>query len=52
MTDRPCGLPHYQHPETLCTQPANHHGPHGGPLIIDGQERGGAAWDEPEEQQQ
>ncbi len=50
----PCGQPHYDYPETLCTQPAGHYrlhrDPHAGPLIIDGRERGGAAWDEPEEQ--
>ena len=50
----PCGQPHYDYPETLCTQPAGHYrrdrDPHGGPLIINGAECGGAAWDEPNEQ--
>lgn len=54
MTSPLCGQPHYDYPETLCTQPAGHYrrdrDPHAGPLIIDGRERGGAAWDEPEEQ--
>ncbi|MFF4791884.1 hypothetical protein ACFY2M_19445 [Streptomyces sp. NPDC001276] len=51
MTDSLCGRPHYQHPETLCTEPAGHYqpdrDPHAGPLIIDGRQCGGAAWDEP-----
>ncbi|MER6350601.1 hypothetical protein ABT186_01795 [Streptomyces sp. NPDC001634] len=51
MTDRLCGLPHYDHPETLCTEPAGHYkpgwDPHAGPLIIDGRHCGGVAWDEP-----
>ena len=56
MTDRNlCGLPHYQHPDTVCTQPAGHYqpgvDPHAGPLIIDGRQCGGCAWDEPKEQQ-
>ncbi|MEU4051305.1 hypothetical protein AB0F09_19160 [Streptomyces olivaceus] len=55
MTGPLCGAPHHDHPETLCTQPARHYrrdrDPHGGPLIIDGRERGSAAWDEPQEQQ-
>jgi hypothetical protein len=49
-----CGLPHYQHTESTCTQPAGHYqpdlDPHAGPLIIDGRQCGGLAWDEPEEQ--
>ena len=51
-----CGLPHHQHSETLCTQPAGHYqpdqDPHAGPLILDGHVRGGAAWDEPDTQEQ
>ena len=47
-----CGQPHHDYPETLCTQPAGHYrrdrDPHGGPLIINGFECGGAAWDEPD----
>ncbi|MCM8552265.1 hypothetical protein [Streptomyces sp. STCH 565 A] len=53
MTSPLCGAPHHDHPDTLCTQPADHYrrdrDPHGGPLIIDGRECGGAAWDEPQE---
>ncbi|MBZ6250538.1 hypothetical protein KVH27_19420 [Streptomyces olivaceus] len=53
MTSPLCGAPHHDHPDTLCTQPAGHYrrdrDPHGGPLIIDGRERGSAAWDEPQE---
>jgi hypothetical protein len=54
MTEqRLCGQPHYQHPETLCTEPVGHYvrdrDPHAGPLIIDGQECGGLAWDEPKD---
>ena len=47
-----CGTPHYDYPETLCTEPAGHYvrdrDPHAGPLIVDGREIGGAAWDEPQ----
>lgn len=54
MTTALCGLPHYTYTESVCTQPAGHYvrdrDPHGGPLIIDGRECGGLAWDEPEEQ--
>ncbi len=54
MTDPLCGARHHHYPDTLCTEPAGHYvrdrDPHAGPLIIDGRERGGAAWDEPEEQ--
>ena len=54
MTDPVCGRPHYDYPETLCTEPAGHYrrdqNPHAGPLILDGRECGGAAWDEPKEQ--
>lgn len=50
-----CGTPHHQHPQTLCTEPAGHYrrdiDPHAGPLILDGRVCGGAAWDEPKEQQ-
>jgi hypothetical protein len=54
MTDQPlCGLPHYTYTESLCTEPAGHYrcdrDPHAGPLIIDGRECGGIAWDEPKE---
>lgn len=49
-----CGRPHHDYPETLCTEPPGHYqpnrDPHAGPLIINGRECGGAAWDEPEEQ--
>ncbi|MFD5491563.1 hypothetical protein ACFWH4_01145 [Streptomyces sp. NPDC127091] len=49
----PCGAPHHDHPQTLCTEPAGHYqperDPHAGPLIIDGRECGAAAWDEPKE---
>jgi hypothetical protein len=39
-----CGAPHATYPETMCTEPPLHRLPHGGPLIVDGRERGGAAW--------
>jgi hypothetical protein len=49
-----CGAPHHDYPQTLCTEPPGHYvpdrDPHAGPLIIDGRECGGAAWDEPKEQ--
>lgn len=51
MTRTLCGLPHYDYPETVCTEPSGHYrrerDPHAGPLIIDGRVCGGAAWDEP-----
>jgi hypothetical protein len=52
MPDTPrCGLPHYTWPETVCTEPDGHYrpniDPHAGPLIIDGHQRGGCAWDQP-----
>jgi len=54
-TNPQCGHPHHQYPETLCTEPAGHYipdrEPHAGPLVIGGREVGGAAWDEPKEQQ-
>ncbi|MDX3575948.1 hypothetical protein [Streptomyces sp. FL07-04A] len=54
MTTNLCGLPHYTYTESICTEPAGHYqwreDPHAGPLIIDGRECGGLAWDEPEEQ--
>jgi hypothetical protein len=54
MTDPLCVARHHHYPDTLCTEPAGHYvrdrDPHAGPLIIDGRERGSAAWDEPEEQ--
>ena len=53
MTDQQCGASHHRFPETLCIEPAGHYrpdrDPHAGPLIIDGRERGGAAWDEPKD---
>jgi hypothetical protein len=42
-----CGLPHHAYPQTRCTQPAGHTGPHAGPWIVDGRERGAAGWDTP-----
>lgn len=55
MSESLCGTPHYRYPDTLCTEPAGHYvrdrDPHAGPLIIDGRQLGGAAWDEPKEQQ-
>ncbi|GGW15817.1 hypothetical protein GCM10018980_51410 [Streptomyces capoamus] len=46
-----CGARHHQYPDTVCTEPPGHYrrdvDPHAGPLVIDGRERGGAAWDEP-----
>ncbi|HLU97778.1 MAG TPA: hypothetical protein VKZ89_13140 [Thermobifida alba] len=53
MTGQLCGASHHRYSETLCTEPAGHYrperDPHAGPLIIDGRERGGAAWDEPKD---
>lgn len=47
-----CVLPHYDYPESLCTEPAGHYvrdrDPHAAPLIINRRECGGLAWDEPE----
>jgi len=47
-----CGQPHYDHTESVCTEPAGHYrrdrDSHAGPLIIDGRQRGVAVWDEPE----
>jgi hypothetical protein len=43
-----CGTAHYDHPETVCTEPPRHRLPHSGPLIIDGLHCGGAAWDDPD----
>jgi hypothetical protein len=39
-----CGnrLPSY--PGTVCTSATGHTGPHGGPLIVNGRDTGGAAW--------
>jgi hypothetical protein len=56
VTNQPlCGLPHYTYTESLCIEPAGHYrrdrDPHAGPLIIDGRECGGIAWDEPERPQ-
>ena len=46
-----CGLPHYDHPESRCTEPAGHYrrdrDSHAAPLIIDGRQRGAVVWDEP-----
>jgi hypothetical protein len=44
-----CGLPHYDHPQSTCSEPAGHaDGPratcHGAALVIGGEERGGVAW--------
>lgn len=54
-TQPPCGTPHHQHPETLCTEPAGHYrrdrDSHAGPLVINGRVCGFAVWDEPEEPQ-
>ena len=53
MTGSLCGLPHYEHTESLCTEPAGHYipdrDPHAGPLIINGRECGGISWDEPKD---
>ena len=52
MTVPTCGTPHYDYSESLCTEPAGHYirdrDPHAAPLIIDGRQCGGLAWDEPE----
>lgn len=51
MTTELCGQPHYDYPDTVCTEPAGHYrreaDPHAGPLIVGGRQIGGAAWDEP-----
>jgi hypothetical protein len=47
VTGRLCGLPHYDYPESTCTDTAGHTGPHAAPLIINGRECGAVAWDEP-----
>jgi hypothetical protein len=39
-----CGDRNESWPETICTDPPRHRMPHGGPLIIDGRNRGGASW--------
>lgn len=48
-----CGTRHHDYPQTVCTEPPGHYrrdrDPHAGLLVIDGQECGGAAWDEPKE---
>jgi hypothetical protein len=45
MPDQPkCGLPHYDHPESTCAEPADHTGPHAAVLVIDGRECGAVAW--------
>lgn len=50
-TDR-CGARHHRYPDTVCTEGAGHYrrdrDSHAGPLVIGGQERGAAVWDEPE----
>jgi hypothetical protein len=43
-TPATCGNRCDTHPETVCTEPPRHRMPHGGPLIIDGRQCGGAAW--------
>ncbi|WP_221888933.1 hypothetical protein, partial [Streptomyces sp. WAC08241] len=40
-----CGVACDQYPETICTDHVGHTGPHGGPLVVNGKEIGGAAWD-------
>lgn len=46
-----CGLPHHDHPESRCTEPAGHYrrdrDSHAAPLVIDGRRGGAVAWDEP-----
>lgn len=55
MTAPTCGTPHYDYPESRCTEPPGHYRRewdcHAAPLIINGRECGAVAWDEPEEQQ-
>jgi hypothetical protein len=48
---RLCGLPHYDHPQSTCTQPAAHTGPHAAPLIINGRQCGAVAWDHDRQEQ-
>ena len=47
-----CGHPHYDYPDSTCTEPAGHYqrnvDPHAAPLVIDGRECGAVAWAEPE----
>ncbi|MGA4941751.1 hypothetical protein [Streptomyces cinereoruber] len=45
-----CGVVCGWRPETTCTDPAGHNGPHAGPLVIGAKEVGVAAWgpDQPE----
>ena len=51
MTDQPCGLPHHDYPESVCTEPAGHYrwrvDSHAAPLIIGGRQCGAVVWDEP-----
>jgi len=46
-----CGVPHYDYPESRCTEPASHYrwrvDSHAAPLIIAGRQCGAIAWDEP-----
>lgn len=53
MTEPRCGLPHHDHPESTCTEPAGHYqryiDSHAAPLIIDSTVCGAVAWDEPEQ---
>jgi hypothetical protein len=51
VTDPLCGLPHYDFPESTCTQPTGHAGPHGSPLIINGRQCGAVAWDSDRQEQ-
>ena len=39
-----CGTTHDDYPDTTCTQPPRHHGPHAGPLVIEGDDCGAIAW--------
>lgn len=51
MTTQPCGLPHHDHPESTCAEPAGHYrrdrDSHAAPLVIDGRQCGAVVWDEP-----
>jgi len=53
MTGPLCAARHWQHPDTLCLEVADHdradETPHAGLLIIDGREAGHITWDEPKE---
>lgn len=42
--DAVCGARHRDYPDTVCTEPPRHRLPHAGPLVIGGQECGGASW--------